>query len=35
MAGTVTGGPRPYDAQDRGAFADALDRVLTRLCRAP
>ena len=35
MAGTVTGGPRPYDARDRRAFADALDRVLTRLRRAP
>jgi uncharacterized protein len=34
MAGAVTGGPRPYDARDRQAFADALDRVLTRLRRA-
>jgi uncharacterized protein YaiI (UPF0178 family) len=34
LAGVVTGGPRPYDARDRQAFADALDRVLTRLRRA-
>jgi uncharacterized protein YaiI (UPF0178 family) len=34
MAGAVTDGPRPYDARDRQAFADALDRVLTRLRRA-
>jgi hypothetical protein len=33
IAGVVTGGPRPYDARDRRAFADALDRVLTRLRR--
>lgn len=32
-AGAVTGGPRPYDAQARQAFADALDRALTRLRR--
>jgi uncharacterized protein len=31
MAGVVTGGPPPYDARARGAFAAALDRVLTRL----
>jgi uncharacterized protein YaiI (UPF0178 family) len=33
-AGIVTGGPRPYDARARQAFADALDRALTRLRRA-
>lgn len=32
-AGIVTGGPPPYDAQARQAFANALDRVLTRLTR--
>ena len=30
-AGTVTGGPRPWDRRDRQAFASALDRCLTRL----
>jgi hypothetical protein len=29
-AGTVTGGPAPWDARAKRAFADALDRVLTR-----
>lgn len=33
MAGVVTGGPAPYDARARQAFAAALDRVLTRLIR--
>ncbi len=32
-AGMVTGGPPPYDARARQAFAAALDRVLTRLIR--
>lgn len=32
--GTVTGGPPPYDARAKQAFAAALDRVLTRLLRA-
>jgi uncharacterized protein YaiI (UPF0178 family) len=32
-AGVETGGPRPYDARDRQAFAAALDRVLTRMLR--
>lgn len=32
-AGMVTGGPRPYTARDRQAFAAALDRVLTRALR--
>jgi hypothetical protein len=32
-AGLVTGGPRPWDARSRQAFADALDRALTRLRR--
>ncbi|MEK7668952.1 MAG: YaiI/YqxD family protein [Gemmatimonadota bacterium] len=30
-AGTITGGPRPWDERAKRAFADALDRVLTRL----
>jgi uncharacterized protein YaiI (UPF0178 family) len=34
LAGMVTGGPPPYDARARQAFAAALDRVLTRLRRA-
>ena len=33
-AGVVTGCPRPWDARARQAFADALDRALTRLRRA-
>ena len=33
MAGLVTGGPPPYDARARQAFAAALDRILTRLAR--
>ena len=33
MAGLVTGGPSPYDARAKQAFAAALDRVLTRLRR--
>ena len=32
--GVVTGGPRPWDPRARQAFADALDRALTRLRRA-
>jgi uncharacterized protein YaiI (UPF0178 family) len=35
MAGGVTGGPPPYDARARQAFAAALDRTLTRLARSP
>jgi uncharacterized protein YaiI (UPF0178 family) len=35
IAGMVTGGPAPYDARAKQAFAAALDRVLTRLRRAP
>jgi uncharacterized protein YaiI (UPF0178 family) len=35
MSGMVTGGPAPYDARARQAFAAALDRVLTRLRREP
>jgi uncharacterized protein YaiI (UPF0178 family) len=31
LAGMVTGGPPPYDARARQAFAAALDRALTRL----
>lgn len=34
LSGMVTGGPAPYDARSRQAFAAALDRVLTRLQRA-
>lgn len=34
LAGAVTGGPPPYNARDKQAFATALDRVLTRLRRA-
>jgi uncharacterized protein YaiI (UPF0178 family) len=33
MAGIGTGGPPPYDARAKQAFAAALDRVLTRLRR--
>jgi uncharacterized protein YaiI (UPF0178 family) len=33
FAGVVTGGPPPYDARAKQAFASALDRVLTRLRR--
>jgi uncharacterized protein YaiI (UPF0178 family) len=33
MGGTITGGPAPYDARAKRAFADSLDRVLTRLLR--
>jgi uncharacterized protein YaiI (UPF0178 family) len=32
-SGAVTGGPAPFDARARQAFAKALDRVLTRLRR--
>jgi hypothetical protein len=32
-AGVITGGPPPYDARAKQAFAAALDRVLTRLAR--
>ena len=32
-SGVETGGPRPYGARDRQAFANTLDRVLTRLGR--
>ena len=34
IAGVVTGGPAPYDARAKQAFAAALDRVLTRLRRS-
>ena len=33
-AGAATGGPAPWDARARQAFAAALDRTLTRLLRA-
>jgi uncharacterized protein YaiI (UPF0178 family) len=32
-AGGLTGGPPPFGARARQAFAAALDRTLTRLCR--
>ena len=32
-SGAVTGGPPPFDARARQAFAAALDRTLTRLLR--
>ena len=32
-SGVETGGPRPYGPRDRQAFANTLDRVLTRLGR--
>lgn len=32
--GMLTGGPAPYDARARQAFAGALDRTLTRLLRS-
>jgi uncharacterized protein len=32
-SGAVTGGPPPYDARAKQAFAAALDRVLTRLLK--
>lgn len=31
LTGAVTGGPPPYDARAKQAFASALDRTLTRL----
>ena len=31
--GVATGGPRPYGAKDKQAFAATLDRVLTRMLR--
>lgn len=31
--GVITGGPAPYDARAKQAFAGALDRTLTRLLR--
>ena len=34
MAGEITGGPPPFDARAKQAFASALDRTLTRLARA-
>ena len=34
LAGMVTGGPPPFDARAKQAFAAALDRALTRLLRA-
>lgn len=34
IAGLVTGGPPPWDARHRQAFAASLDRILHRLGRA-
>ena len=34
-AGVVTGGPAPFDARAKQAFASALDRALTRMQRRP
>jgi uncharacterized protein YaiI (UPF0178 family) len=34
-AGIVTGGPPPFDARAKQAFASALDRALTRLRARP
>jgi uncharacterized protein YaiI (UPF0178 family) len=34
LSGVVTGGPPPYDARAKQAFAAALDRALTRLRRS-
>lgn len=33
-AGVETGGPKPYGAREKQAFASTLDRVLTRALRA-
>ncbi len=33
LVGAITGGPPPYDARAKQAFAAALDRVLSRLMR--
>ncbi|CAN5266913.1 YaiI/YqxD family protein [soil metagenome] len=32
--GVETGGPKPYTARDKQAFASGLDRILTRALRA-
>jgi len=34
-AGVETGGPRPFSAKDKQAFASAFDRALTRARRPP
>ncbi len=33
-AGVLTGGPAPFDARAKQAFASALDRALTRMSRS-
>ena len=33
--GQMSGGQRAYDERDKQAFANALDRILTRLARLP
>ena len=34
-AGMQTGGPAPYSPKDKQNFANALDKLLTRLLRMP
>ena len=34
MTGVETGGPRVYGLKDKQAFANSLDRILTRLARS-
>lgn len=34
MTGVETGGPRAYGPKDKQAFANSLDRILTRLARS-
>ena len=34
MTGVETGGPRAYGPKDKQSFANALDRILTRLARS-
>jgi uncharacterized protein YaiI (UPF0178 family) len=33
--GQMSGGQRTYDERDKQAFANALDRILTRLAKLP
>ena len=33
LTGVDTGGPKPYGTKDKQSFANALDRILTRLMR--
>ena len=34
VTGVETGGPRAYGPKDKQAFANSLDRILTRLARS-